>query len=69
MSEKNRNSPEKYGTTSSPGHVRKTWHRPQPDDLFPVDSCLDLLSALDSRNGVMSMHTSWEDKIRSYKGS
>ena len=27
-------------------------------DLCPVDSCLNLLSALDSRNGVMSMRTS-----------
>ena len=27
-------------------------------DLCPVDSCVNLLSALDSRNGVMSMRTS-----------
>ena len=27
-------------------------------DLRPVDSCLSLLSALDSRNGVLSMRTS-----------
>ena len=32
--------------------------RNQHYDLCPVDSCVNLLSALDSRNGVMSMRTS-----------
>ena len=27
-------------------------------DLYPVDSCVNLLSALDYRNGVMSIRTS-----------
>ena len=35
-------------------HVTCTCHY----DLCPVDSCVNLLSALDSRNGVMSMRTS-----------
>ena len=40
--------------TARPPASSRTGHY----DLCPVDSCVNLLSALDSRNGVMSMRTS-----------
>ena len=43
---------------AKPGNKTVTPSWPDHYDLCPVDSCVNLLSALDSRNGVMSMRTS-----------
>ena len=40
------------------GDMCRNYMVAQHYDLCPVDSCVNLLSALDSRNGVMSMRTS-----------